>query len=63
MLGASLELSTPFPSAIVCPGLGLLIVHVLRPFKQILGMEIGEEMAGHGIKCERTLNVLLHIAL
>jgi len=48
---------------IVCPGLGLLVVHVAGPFRQISGMEVGEGMEGHGTKCECTLSVLLHIAL
>ena len=28
--------------AIVCPGLGLLAVHVAGPFRQISGMQVGE---------------------
>ena len=45
MLGASSELSAPLPQPqIVCPGLGLLLVHVAGPFRQISGMEVGEGM-------------------
>ena len=63
MLGASSEPSTPPKKKIVSPGLGLLVVHVAGPFRQISGMEVGEGMEGHGTKCECTLSVLLHIAL
>ena len=48
----------PPPPPIVCPGLGLLVVHVAGS-----GMEIGEGMEGHGTKCECALSVVLHIAL
>ena len=37
---------------IVCPDLGLLVVHVAGPFTQISGMEVGEGMEGHGTKCD-----------
>ena len=62
MLGASCEPLPPPPSPKkkrICPSLAMLVVHVAGPFKQILVMEVGEGMEGHGTKCEYPLHVLL----
>ena len=49
--GVRCILRTAAPPQIVCPGLGLLVVHVAAPFRLNSGMQVGEGMEDHGIKC------------
>ena len=51
-----------FAARMECPGLGLLLVHVAGPFKQISGMEVEEGMKLMELNVN-TLSTLVHIAL